>query len=86
MPGLTQKAGPGFRESGEGHYPYIVMATNTDWEALAKARGLEIPPGDLDRVIKPLQGLERRFRPLVQQLTSGPDPAITFRADPESHE
>lgn len=62
------------------------MRAPTDWEALAKARGFEISPTDLDRVIKPLRALERRFRPLAAGLSSGMDPATTFRADPESRE
>jgi hypothetical protein len=62
------------------------MATTTDWEALAKARGLEMSPDELNRVIEPLRALELRFRPLVRQLASNLDPAITFRANPESRE
>ena len=61
------------------------MPTTTDWEALARARGFEIPPGELDRVIEPLRALERRFRPLSQGL-SNLDPATTFRANLESRE
>ena len=58
----------------------------TDWEALAKARGLEIPPAEMDRVIEPLRALERRFRPLAAGLSFDLDPATTFCADPESRE
>jgi hypothetical protein len=62
------------------------MRAPTDWEALAKARGFEIPGADLDRVVKPLRALERRFRPLAADLSFDMDPATTFRADPESRE
>jgi len=62
------------------------MPTTTDWEALAKACGLELSPAELDRVIEPLRALERRFRPLANGLSSNLHPATTFRANPESHE
>lgn len=62
------------------------MRAPTDWEALAKARGLEISPSDLDRVVEPLRALERRFRRLAADLSFDMDPATTFRADPESRE
>jgi len=62
------------------------MATTNDWEALAKARGLELSPDELDRVIEPLRALERRFRPLANGLSSSLDPATTFRANPEPGE
>jgi len=62
------------------------MATTNDWEALAKARGLELSPDELDRVIEPLRALEGRFRPLANGLSSNLDPATTFRANPEPGE
>ena len=41
----------------------------TDWAALARARGLEIPEADLERLAKPLASLEETFRPLLKTLT-----------------
>jgi hypothetical protein len=49
-----------------------------DWKALARARGLAIPAADLDRLTAPLDALEETFRPLVDRLTPGMEPAITF--------
>jgi len=62
------------------------MPAPTDWEALVRARGLEIPPEQLDRVIEPLRALDRRFRPLAAALSFDLDPATRFCADPESRE
>jgi len=62
------------------------MAAPVDWEALAKACGLEIPPEQLDRLVEPLRALEKRFRPLASGLLFDVDPATTFCADPESRE
>ena len=62
------------------------MPVPADWEALAKARGIEIPSEQLDRVIEPLRALEKRFRPLAAALSFDLDPATTFCADPEFRE
>ena len=62
------------------------MPAPTNWEALARARGFEIPPEQLDRVVEPLRALEKRLRPLASSLPFDLDPATTFRADPESRE
>jgi hypothetical protein len=58
----------------------------TDWAALARARGLEFPDTELDRVVQPLTALERVFRPLALQIPSGVSPAMVFRADLEQGE
>lgn len=50
-----------------------------DWKALARARGLDIPAADLDRLTAPLDSLEETFRPLVAALTPGMEPAVLFR-------
>jgi len=47
----------------------------TDWKAIARARGLEIPEAELDRVAKPLETLEAVFRPLVADLPAALEPA-----------
>ena len=39
-----------------------------DWEAMAKARGLQIPSRELDRVPGPLRALEEVFRPLAADI------------------
>ena len=62
------------------------MPAPTDWEALVRARGLEIPPEQLDSVIEPLRALDRRFRPLAAALSFDLEPATSFCADPESRE
>lgn len=56
----------------------------TDWKALAKARGLNIPDADLERIVSPLDKLEQSFRPLIEKIPHDLEPAITFRAgEPE---
>ena len=52
-----------------------------DWSLIAKGIGLEIPAPDLDRARKPLDSLEQAFRPLVQSLTTGMEPATAFQAE-----
>lgn len=54
-----------------------------DWKALARARGLAVPAADLDRLTAPLDSLEETFRPLIDGLTPGMEPAVTFRASEE---
>ena len=41
----------------------------TDWAAVARARGMEIPQDEMERLAKPLAGLEETFRPLLKGLT-----------------
>jgi len=64
----------------------VIMPAPSDWDALARARGLEGSPEQLNRVIEPLRALERRFRPLTAGLSFDLDPATTFCADPEPRE
>ena len=52
-----------------------------NWTFIAKASGVKIPAEDLDRVTKPLDGLEAAFRPLVKELTWGMEPAAGFQAE-----
>jgi hypothetical protein len=59
---------------------------NTDWKAVAHARGSEVEDAELKRVLEPLRDLEKRFRPLAQALPPALDPATVFRADAESRE
>ena len=51
-----------------------------DWKALARARGLDIPDADLERIVAPLEVLERAFRPLAGTIPHEVEPAITFHA------
>jgi hypothetical protein len=53
----------------------------TDWGAIAKARGIEIPAQDLDRIAPPLDALEQAFRPLVKDLPPDLEPAVEFRME-----
>jgi hypothetical protein len=57
-----------------------------DWEAMAKARGLPLGGGALQRVTAALRTLEEVFRPAAANLPPGLDPATGFRADPEGLE
>ncbi|MBZ5577492.1 MAG: hypothetical protein LAP40_13105 [Acidobacteriia bacterium] len=54
-----------------------------DWKAVAAARGLDIPAAELDFVVQRQQALDEAFRPLVETLTPGQEPASVFRPDPE---
>jgi hypothetical protein len=52
-----------------------------DWRAIAKARGIEVDPTQLDRIAEPLEALEAAFRPLVKDLAPGDDPATGLRLE-----
>jgi len=47
---------------------------------MASASGAGIPAEDVERVTKPLVGLEQTFRPLANSLTFGDEPATAFDA------
>jgi hypothetical protein len=47
-----------------------------DWRAIARAHGLEIAAGELDRIAQPLEALEEVFRPLIRELTPEMEPAF----------
>ena len=51
-----------------------------DWSAIAAASGLGIPASDLERITKPLDGLERDFRPFAESLRFDEEPATAFDA------
>lgn len=55
-----------------------------DWRAIATASGLDLPAGDLDRIVRPLDSLEETFRPLVRDL--GPEDEPGFSFEPEESE
>ena len=52
-----------------------------DWRAMAKAAGLAVSDGELDRIAGPLEALEEAFRPLAKELKAEDEPAIAFRAE-----
>ncbi len=47
----------------------------TDFKAIARARGLDIPEAELDRIAATLAALEAAFRPLTADLPSSLEPA-----------
>ncbi len=50
----------------------------TDWNVLARARGLDIPADAVERIAPSLQALEDAFRPLLTKLTHSVEPAVTL--------
>lgn len=50
----------------------------TDWNALARARGLNIPADAVERIAPSLEALEASFRPLPTKLTHSVEPALTL--------
>ncbi len=51
-----------------------------DWKSIADASGAGIPAEDVDRITKPLYGLEETFRPLADTLHFVDEPAVAFDA------
>ena len=60
------------------------MSAPTDWKALAKARGLDIPEEDVEAIAPRLDALEQALRRPARELTPDQEPAPIFRADVES--
>jgi len=56
----------------------------TDWMAIARARGIEIPEGEEGRLIGPLVALEESFRPLVNGLSPLMEPDCQLHLEEES--
>ena len=54
-----------------------------DWAGIARASGLQLAAGELDRTVAPLGALEETFRPLVKQLTPDLEPDLELRLDGE---
>jgi hypothetical protein len=50
----------------------------TDWTALARARGLDIPADAVERIAPSLTALEEAFRPLPAKLPFTLEPAVTL--------
>ncbi len=57
-----------------------------DWKKIARANGLAIPDGDLDRIAPALDALEAAFRPLVRDLAPAAEPAVLFKVSAEDAE
>jgi hypothetical protein len=57
-----------------------------DWQKIARASGLTIPPADVDRIAPALDALETAFRPLARAIGPETDLAVVFRADVEDSE
>ena len=47
-----------------------------NWIAIAAASGIDLPPADRDRIVKPLDALEQVFRPLADSLTFADEPVL----------
>lgn len=50
----------------------------TDWTALARARGLDIPAEAVERIAPSLESLEDAFRTLLSSLEFTGEPAVTL--------
>ena len=48
----------------------------TDWNALARARNLNIPPEAFAAITPTLEALDEAFRPLLKELEGGYDSAL----------
>jgi hypothetical protein len=51
-----------------------------NWSAIAAAAGLDLPAAELERITRPLDGLETAFRPLAESLGFDDESAIVFDA------
>jgi hypothetical protein len=58
----------------------------TDWPALSRARGIDLPENEMRAIAAVLEALERAFAPLVRELPLETEPATVFRPAPESGE
>jgi len=54
-----------------------------DWKAIARARGLDLPPPHLDLIADALDRLQQTFGPLAKQLTFDVEPATTLHISEE---
>ena len=54
-----------------------------DWANIAKARGLDLPAQDADRIAKALADLEKTFQPLIADLTPDLEPASVSHMEEE---
>jgi hypothetical protein len=50
----------------------------TDWNLLAQAHGLDIPPGELSRLAASLDALEAALHALTANLPADLEPSVVF--------
>ena len=62
-----------------GRFAIVVFMKN--WVGIAQAHGLNLSPGELDRIALPLAALEETLRPLVQQLTPDLEPDLELHLE-----
>jgi hypothetical protein len=48
----------------------------TDWNAIATARNVDVPPDAISAVSAALDALDAAFRPLLKQLRDDVEPAV----------
>ena len=61
-----------------------IVVVMKNWAGIAKANGLTLSAGELDRLTGPLAALEETFRPLVQQLTPDVEPDLELHLSSEA--
>ena len=54
-----------------------------DWKQIAKARGLNIPDDQLDRITPILEALEKSFAAAIVDLPNELGMAVDFQAEPK---
>jgi hypothetical protein len=51
----------------------------TDWLTIARARGIQAPDAELERIAAVLRALEGAFAPLVNEIPLETEPVTVFR-------
>jgi hypothetical protein len=62
------------------------MPSNTtppDWNAIATARGIDIPADAMKRITPSMNALEAAFRPLLAKIPFDVEPAYVLMIEPE---
>ena len=54
-----------------------------NWNLVIEAYGIDIPEADRERILLPLQGLERDFRKIAEAFPTGTDSSLIFEAGTE---
>jgi len=62
---------------------YNAITMQKDFKALAAVLAPDIPPEKLDGVVKPMEGLEAQFRPLVARIPLETEPSYVQAVHPE---
>jgi hypothetical protein len=55
---------------------FAIVGVMKNWADIARAHGLPLSAGELERIAPPLAALEETFRPLVKQLTPDLEPDV----------